>query len=550
MHEYKKFKGRKVKSASIDGIISDGRRLGLPAAGLSTEKAKMTEVFLGATANRPEGFHPMRATNQSLGILPDAPSEIDLNTPIILDEPVKKKSRFRRTNKKPGRRATLKRAGLALLVLVLVAGGYLGFKLYQTQKHVLSGGGQAPAVCDGNVPVSQLKKEGDSRVNILLLGIGGGNHEAPDLTDTIIVASLDPVNDKLVLLSVPRDLWVKIPGNGQERINAAFEYGKMNSDAKGETELNRDGVDTADQVLETVLGIPIHYHALINFKAFESMVNALGGVDVNVTKEGSVYEVLWIEGTSLHYTLNVQPGLQHFDGNRALYYARSRQTSARGDFDRGERQRTLIAAIKDKAFSVGTFSNPIKVSNLLDSLGNNVYTDFDSGSIKCLYKQISEVPSANITSLDLVTPPHDLLVSGSIPGRSTLAPKAGLFSYDAINDYVHSALRDSFLEKENAKTAIYNATNIAGLATTKANLLKSYGYNITTVDSTKTATNPAKSIIVDLSKGRNKYTKNYLEIRFGVRVVTSIPASEQVTPPVDTDFVIILGQDATSSSQN
>jgi len=296
------------------------------------------------------------------------------------------------------------------------------------------------------------------------------------------------------------------------------------------------------------LGIPIHYHALINFKAFEDVVNALGGVDLNVTKEGAVYEVLWVEGTSQHYTLNVQPGLQHFDGTRALYYSRSRHTSSRGDFDRAERQRALIVAIKDKALTAGTFANPVKVSQLLDSLGNNVYTDFDSGSIKCLYKQISEVQSANIKSLDLVTEPHVLLTSRSINGASTQVPKEGLFQYDAIQQYVRGALRDGFLAKENASVAVYNATSITGLATTQRDKLKTFGYNVTTVTSLPAATNPAKTTVVDLSKGKNKYTRNYLERRYATTVVTSLPAGTGVTPPAGTQFVIILGKDVTSTS--
>lgn len=552
MHEHKKFQ-RPNRPASIDGIVSDGRGLGVPAHRSYQPNRNAVTPSLDSLAQRGDGFHPIRqSASGSLNQL-SVDDEAILNEPIVLDEQdhkTRKKHRrgANKHHKHPKLRKVLKRGALLIGVVLLCSAAYLGYKVYHTQRKVLSGGGLAPAVCDGNVPVNQLKAEGDSRVNILLLGIGGDGHEAPDLTDTLMVASLDPVTDKMDLLSIPRDLWVKVPGAGSRKINEAYFYGKRNSSSSDPNQQRRDGVQLVDQTLESVLGIPIHYHALVNFKAFEDVVNALGGVDLNVTKEGAVYEVLWVEGTNQHYTLNVQPGLQHFDGTRALYYSRSRHTSSRGDFDRSERQRALIVAIKDKALSAGTFANPIKVSQLLDSLGNNVYTDFDSSSIKCLYTQISQVQSANIKSMDLVTPPHNLLGAGSIPGVSTLVPKEGSFTYGAIQQYVRSALRDGFLARENAPVAVYNATSVTGLATTQGDKLKTFGYNVTTVTSLPAATNPAKTIVVDLSKGKDKYTRNYLERRYATTAATSLPAGTGVTPSVGTQFVIILGKDATSSS--
>ncbi|MBI5906925.1 LCP family protein [Candidatus Saccharibacteria bacterium] len=550
MREHKKFQGPK-RPASIDGMVSDGRRLGVPTHRSYQPDRGVATPSLDSLVRREEGFHPIRqSTSGSLNELPD--DEAILNEPIVLDDQGDKSRKNRhlgtKHHKHPRLRKVLKRGALLIGVALLCGAAYLGYKVYHTQKQVLSGGGQAPAVCDGNVPVDQLKTEGDSRVNILLLGIGGDGHEAPDLTDTIMIASLDPVNKKLGLLSVPRDLWVKIPGDGSRKINEAYYFGKTSSKSTDINQKRNDGIKSADQTLEAILGIPIHYNALVNFKAFQDIVNALGGVDINVPKDEAVHEVLWVENTSQHYTLDVQSGPQHFDGTRALYFARSRHTSTRGDFDRAERQRSLIVAIRDKALSAGTFTNPIRISQLLDGLGNNVYTDFDSGSIKCLYKEISEVQSSNIKSLDLVTPPSNLLVNGNIPGVSTLAPKEGLFTYDAIQDYVHKALRDSFLAKENASVAVYNATSTAGLATTQTNTLKSVGYNVTTTASLPTATNPAKTVVVDLSKGANKYTRNYLERRYNTSAVTSMPAGTGLTPPVGTQFVIILGKDASSTS--
>jgi hypothetical protein len=239
-------------------------------------------------------------------------------------------------------------------------------------------------------------------------------------------------------------------------------------------------------------------------------------------------------------------GRQQFDGARALLYAKSRQTSS--DFARAERQRLLLVAIKEKAFSVGTFSNPVKVIQLMNSLGRNVYSDFDTQSVKCLYTQTSQVNSQNIKSLDLVKPPNDLLVTGPFAGRSIVRPKAGLFDYTEVQNYVRKTFRDGLLAKENATVAVYNATNTSGLATSVADTLKNFGYRVTVVENASNKTNPTKTTVIDLSKGDNKYTRNYLERRFGGTANSSLPDGLGITPPAGTAFVIIVGKDASDTN--
>lgn len=176
-------------------------------------------------------------------------------------------------------------------------------------------------------------------------------------------------------------------------------------------------------------------------------------------------------------------------------------------------------------------------------MGDNVYTDFSLSDISRLYEIVGQIPSSSIVSLDLVTPPHNLLTTGNVDGRSIVQPRAGLFEYDAINTYVRSALRDGFLAKENASVAVYNATSVGGVATREANVLKSYGYNVTTIENSPKTTNPLKTTIVDLTKGKAKYTKNYLQQRFGVSTTGKVPSDTGITPPAGTSFVIIIGQD-------
>lgn len=540
MNDHKKFKRSKPISAPIDGIFSGGRELGLPVNKAYSPKRQLKTSDLSKAMSREDGFYPM---STSLGGPNPSP---ELDEAALLDEPIELDD-IEPNPKSGGRRHSLlkvknlKRVWLPLAVLLIIAVGYFGVKLYITKKNLFHGGGGAPAL-SAHIDINQLKGEGDGRINVLLLGIGGPGHDGPDLTDTILLASIDPVNNKTALLSIPRDLWVKIPGNGSQKINAAYPDGKSESKAKTLSGKEKDGLNLLDQTLEPVLGIPIHYHAVVDFAAFKDTVDALGGVNVNVTDQLYDPSIAWENHNS---PVIARPGAQVMHGQQALLYARSRETSS--DFARAQRQRQLLLAVKDKALSLGTFSNPVKISNLLSSLSNNVYTDFSLNDMNRLYQIGTKINSNGITSLDLVTPPHAYLTTAPINGLSTVVPRAGSFVYSDIQNYVRNALRDGFLAKENASLAVYNATNINGLAGSSATLLKSYGYSITTVGNAAKATNPAHTTVVDLSRGKNKYTRHYLEGRFKTSAITSVPTSVGVNPPTGSDFVIILGEDAASA---
>jgi LCP family protein required for cell wall assembly len=545
MRDDKKFKGSS-HGASLDGFVSSRRRLGESTKPYSPSRGASTPSFENIV-RRGDGFHPINRNFKNLGQSPEmSEAEALLDEPIVLDDVEDKSKKKRRgvKGKTSRRRRVLKRAMLGILAIAIVGGAFFALRLYILERHLLRGGGKAPALAE-NVDINKLKGEGDGRVNILLLGIGGPGHEGPDLTDTILLASVDPVNHNTALLSIPRDLWVKIPGDGYQKINAAYVYGKQQARGKTEAEKDQAGLDLLDKTLSPIIGVPIHYHAVVDFAAFKETVNAIGGVSLNVPETLYDPTMAW-ENHNNPYL--VMKGQQTFNGDKALLYARSRETSS--DFARGQRQRQLIVAIKDKTFSLGTFSNPVKVTNLLSSLGNNIYTDFTLDDMTRLYKIMGKIPSTSINSIDMVTPPHDLLTTGNMNGLSIVQPKAGLFDYDAMQNYVRNTLKDSYIAKENSNVAIYNATDIVGMATKQSLYLKSYGYNVVTVGNTPSPTNPSKTQIIDLTKGVDKYTKHYLESRYGVTSSTALPPSFGITPPPGTSFVIIVGEDVAASTQN
>jgi LCP family protein required for cell wall assembly len=526
--------------------VRSGRNLGVPSSRSYQPNRERQAAALGNYRAKTDGFYAAQQTARGADRAEAEESQL-LDEPIVLDHIEEKKHRkLKFWQRHIKLKKFIKRTALACTVLILAGGAYFGYKLYHTQKRVLAGGGKAATVCSDDVDTSELNKEGDSRINILLLGIGGPGHDGANLTDTILLASIDPETDHTVLLSIPRDLWVRIPGDGSQKINAAYADAVDQSNSKTQAGQEEDGIAQLDKTLQPVLdGVKIHYHVLLDFSAFKQMVDALGGVTVNVPETLYDPTIAWENHGN---PVIARKGQQTFDGKQALLYVRSRETSS--DFARGERQRLVITAIKQKAFSAGTFANPLKISSLLDSLGQNVFTDFSAGDIKCLYRQVSTIPSTAIQSLDMVTPPNNLLTTGNMNGLSIVEPRQGLYQYDEIHKFLHSSLKDGLILKENAHIAVYNATDTSGVATAQSNLLKEYGYNVTKTDSPANAANPSTTTIVDLTKGKDKYTRNYLQKRYGVTATEKMPSDLGITPPADASFVIILGEDVAASNQD
>jgi LCP family protein required for cell wall assembly len=433
------------------------------------------------------------------------------------------------------------RGAAAAIVLVLVVGGFLfsqGFFNVNKSFH------PAALKTDGS---GLLKGEADGRINILLMGRGGGNHDGPDLTDTMMIDSIDVVNHTSTLISVPRDLWVDVPNQGTMKINAAFESGEfkyLGKEAPGSTNPNaiQAGFDEADQVVESVLGVTIHYNALVSFQAFQQAVDTVGGVGVNVPKDLVDPTMAWENGNN---PVLAKAGADKFNGKQALNYVRSRETTS--DFARAQRQRAVMVALKTKVETVGTLSNPWKIAKLAKAFGDNVHSDLSLKDAARLYGIIKKVPDNKTSSVGLSDAPNNYVTTGTLAGQSIALPSAGLFNYGAIQAYMRTQLKDPYLLKENARMAVLNGTPIEGLAGTKANQLKAAGYNVVQTGNAPT-TNYIQTTVVDLTGGKDKHTRHYLEQRLGVTAINELPDNKIQKNGVD--FVIILGSDEAPPSQN
>jgi LCP family protein required for cell wall assembly len=434
-----------------------------------------------------------------------------------------------------------KRTALVAGVFLLAAGGWLGYKAFNNGSKVFG---------DNNIlgllNATKLKGEDKGQVNILLAGVSTDDpgHSGGNLTDSIMIISIDTTNNRAYMLSIPRDLWVNIPGYGHAKINAANVYGD-NDDFK-QPGYPPGGMGLLAQVISEDFEIPIHYYAKINYSAFRDAVNAVGGIDVNVQSSDSrgLYDPnigAWEGGP-----LKLANGPQKLDGQTALNLARARGDPCgcgkigygfeKSDFTRTQNQRMMLLALKEKITSGGVITNPVKIGQLFDVIGKNVSTDFQPSEVRRLYDLGKLIKSTDIQSLSFNDANGaNLLASYTSPdGASALIPAAGVDNYSAMIAYLKKVMTNDPIARESAKVVILNGGDTTGLASKYSNTLTNKGLVVSAVgDGTHT---DGASVIIDLSNNGKAATKTYLQQVFGTNVTTT-----NTTTYTGVDFIVILG---------
>lgn len=255
----------------------------------------------------------------------------------------------------------------------------------------------APAISPGEptptlIPTSEAW-ENDERTNILLMGIDRRPGEAfISRTDSMMLVSVDGQNEKASVLSIPRDLYVNIPGHGLDRINTAFVYGSTGNNPAG-------GAAMAMHTVEYNLGVHIDHYVLVDFSAVTKTIDTLGGVDVYVPFE--INDPTFPDMDYGYDPLYIPSGLQHMDGHTALKYARTRHVD--NDFGRAARQQQVIMAARDKALGLGLADLLSRAPQLYQRVEHGVRTDLSLEQIVQLARDVGKIDSENIRSdvLDL-----------------------------------------------------------------------------------------------------------------------------------------------------
>jgi LCP family protein required for cell wall assembly len=380
--------------------------------------------------------------------------------------------------------------------------------------------------------------EGTERINVLVMGIDQREYEeGPWRTDTMLVLTIDPITMSGGMLSIPRDLWVPIPGYEEGRINTAHYLGELYDHPGG-------GPALAVQTVQYNIGVPIHYYARFNFAAFEEVVDLIGGIDVYVEEEIDDSEYPSTDPADPYgfEHLEIPAGWQHFNGGMALKYARTRH-SAGGDFDRAERQQQVILAIFEQVTRLDLLPQlASRAPELWRTLQGAVETDLKLDEIIALAQLASEVETDNIRYG--VIDEHYTQFWTTPDGQQVLIPLRDRMR--EMRDYIFTAEAPSpgysedpatHLAKEAAVIKVMNGTTTAGLAALTTDYLQQQGLQVTSPDNAGQSDYAQSLIIVHTGK---TYTAEYLTNLLGLPLTAVVHEPSSGT---EYDIAVILGAD-------
>ena len=402
----------------------------------------------------------------------------------------------------------------------------------QVGPEVLAG---TPAAQAGTVaPESIPGWSGTERVNILMLGVDlRCDEEGPTHSDTIIVATIDPVSQSAALLSLPRDLWVEIPDFGVNRINQAYFNGQAYEYPGG-------GPQLAVETVEAFLGVPIDYYVAVDFNAFVEFVDLMGGIVVEVPER--IEDPNYPDNCYGYDPFTIEPGLQRLDGQTALKYARTRATFG-GDVDRAGRQQQVIMAVRQQATQLDTLPQLLfNAPQLWQSFQDNVSTNLELSEALQLANLVRNLPGENMRNyvLDYTYVYNDTTFDGQqvlVPVREKVrALRDEVFAPPAVPTPVIEALPTA-ITIEDARVAVFNGTPTFGLAGETQQYLLRQNVNVTDIGNADSATYTATQII---DYGSHPGTVQYL-----VRLMNIPPlnVSTGTNPAGDFDVLVILGSD-------
>jgi len=397
-----------------------------------------------------------------------------------------------------------------------------------------------------------LAQTPDDRINILFLGIGGEGHDGANLTDTIILASLDTKENKFAMLSIPRDLAYPIGNSQFRKINTVHALNEINSPGKG--------AEKTAEALSKLLAVRIDHVVRVDFDGFVKFIDALGGIDIEIEK--SFVDSSYPADNYKYRTISFEKGPAHLDGARALEYVRSRHGSSGegSDFARSRRQQIVIHAVRDKLLSMGTLANPKKLSELYGIISDNIESDLSVWDMISLAPQVKSIDKNQITMRVLTDAPDGELVPANVEGAYMLFPKKPDWSEIrtiAANPFVTKEQEKQELQPESKVIIeIKNGTNYEGYASRVSQNMKSLGYQVPDIGNAKHR-GYERSIIYDLTGGAMSEElvrlKKILDADISSATPQKVPDSESRTITTedlatetlaspDTQFLIILGE--------
>lgn len=398
--------------------------------------------------------------------------------------------------------------------------------------------------------------DGGSRVNVLFIGVDARDWQAnvgAPRSDTMILFTIDPVSKTAGMLSIPRDMWVNIPGSGYGRINTAYSIG---AGAK----LPGGGPGLAMKTVEQFLGVPVNYYAQVDFNTFTQMIDTIGGIDLNV-RERLVLDPVGTgkDGTGMDHVV-VTPGDRHLVGWKALAYARTRHTEG-GDVDRAQRQQDVIFAIMDKVFSPDYFPTFLKQApSLYTQMSAGIHTSLSLEDGVRLAALLQGIPRENIKT-GVINYDMIIMSNTTLDGQNASVFKPKPDDIRILRDEIFGggavgALADidpsnpNFIlelsKQEGARIRINNGTYAQDFGQRTATYLQGLGLNVMPE---LTSGGPYDRTVIVLHSPK-LYTMRFLLYLFGLNSASGtsqIKFEPDPSSPVDVE--IILGQDAANANK-
>lgn len=556
-------------NSSMDGFVSrrpggQGRRVGGVIGGEKAAESAPERPQLGDSKTpRPElGDSKTQRTRSQI-----SKSEIDESLRGIDEsEGQAPPPRRRKTPSAPSnRRKWIKRIVLALLAILVIIGAYVGIKAIIASSNVFQG-----SIFDifQNVP---LKQDANGRSNIIIVGTSEDDpgHEGGSLTDSMMILSLDQKKKNAFMISIPRDLYVKF---GQA-CNSGYagkinEYYNCVHEGTG-VQADRDALHKEAAFVGNIVGLDIQYGVNVNYTVMREMVKAVGG-SIQITIESrdprgqmdsnfdwkcgvgdykkTRAQILKKCPPSGHY-IDYENGPVTLDAEHALYLAQARGDKAptygfeQSNFDREKNQQKIIKALREKAVSAGVLADFGKVSAIIDALGNNLRTTFETKEFRTLVSLAQEIKSDDIKSISLVDGDEPVMGTGMISGMSVVRPNAGDYDYSDLRALIKKRLSSDPVVSEAAPVAVFNASGVPGVGQTTADELEEASYTIAMVGNAPIVTSPHYKLY-QIGSG-NGGTAAKLQQRYGVKVTHSKPP---VTVNGDVKFVLIIGPEPVDTS--
>lgn len=453
----------------------------------------------------------------------------------------------------PRRRVVFDRLTILLLIVFVILAIVTGVAVFRLVKNTVAGWNitplegvsiQSTTTVDGtpvSLPGGALQPEGgptaepwdgNSRVTILLMGLDYKDWEAGEVprTDSMILLTIDPMTSSAGMLSIPRDMWVNIPGYDYYKINQAYYFGELD-------QLPGGGPALAVKTVESFIGVPINYYAQIDFGAFVRVIDEIGGVKIDVPEKITIDPI----GDSPKVTL--EPGRYTLNGELALAYARSRKGSG-DDFARAERQQQVILAVRDRILQFDQMPSLVtKAPKIYQEISSGLQTNLTFDQAFRLGLLAMELPAENIrkavigpSEVEFAKSPDGLDILIPYPDRIRLVRDQVFTSGDSISPIALTEDLKSQVATEAARISVQNGSYTTGLAALTAEFFRSQGLTVTE----ETNASDIYSVTTIYVLSGKPYTVRYLA---DIMQVENIRIYNRYEPTASVDLIVTLGTD-------